>query len=200
MVARKARSTSSDRSFLGQLLSQWTVMLDGALRAVYRGARASWTGLRRLAQGDPMPLTSWGFFWLAVLLLLAGAGARVLLSGSGVSERVPAAVAAGVAVGWAIVRLGMMRLVLGPGKETAARLRGGWSAGTACWIIAISPELAFVAWVVSAAATLLALILLRENRKRATKAIAAAWGVQAAASVIAWWVASGWFAVLLGRV
>jgi hypothetical protein len=175
-------------------------MLDSALQAACRGARAGWAGVRRLAQGDPTPLASRGFFWLAVVLLLAGAGSRVLLSGSGASERIPAAVATVTAIGWAVVRLGVMRLVLGPGEEAAVRRRGGWAAGTTCWAIAISSELAFVAWVVSAAATLLALLLLREDRKRATVAIAWAWGVQAAVSVIAWWVASGWFAVLLGRV
>jgi hypothetical protein len=122
------------------------------------------------------------------LAVLVGAAIGILLSAPGVDRR--AAVLAGLAsIMWAVIRWVAIRLAAPRTlAENPAALRDAVSLGLLAYAIAVTPELRFAAWLISAAVT--GAVLLRRGRARGEVArlVGIAWGVQALV------VAGGWLA------
>lgn len=196
MVARGSSGSRPRRHALSQLLHGWRSALQTVVTATLEAARAARCELGAVVSGDLAPLSRWPYVTLALGCVTGGALARLALAAPG-QDRIAAATAGAAALGWAVGRLGIMTIVLGTDRRSARRTRSAWVAGTVVWAGAVVPLAAFAAWLASGAISYVALGRTGEPAIRARRAIVAAWGIQAAVTLVSWIAVNAWFASLL---
>jgi len=125
---------------------------------------------------------------LGGLAVLVGALGGILLSAPGVDRRV-AALAGLASIMWAGIRWVALRLAAPRTfAENPAALRDAVWTGLLVYAIALTPELRFAAWLISAGVTGGVLIRRGRSRGEVVRSVGIAWGAQALV------VAGGWLA------
>ena len=181
-----------------QIFRWWTDVLGALARPLVAAWQAWATSFTRLRAGELEALGDAPVLALAAFSLLAGGVARVILAAPG-DPRTVAAVASVAAIAWAVVRLGMLFALQPRQGVTREKVLGAWAAGTLVWVIAISPEATFLAWLLSAIVTLAVFERMGVERRYARMAVALAWGLQAAVTAISLVFAGGWAIFASGR-
>lgn len=181
-----------------QIFDWWTRSVGSFLGALTGAWRASVATISRLRAGKLEALGDTVFVSLSVALLFAGAVMRVLRTAPG-DPRTVAAVASAAAVAWAAIRLATLVAMQPARRVGREKLLGGWAAGTVVWVIAVSPELTLVAWLLSAIVTLAVFLRLGVARRYALSAIAVAWGLQALVTTLSLAFAGGWAVMMSSR-
>jgi hypothetical protein len=118
---------------------------------------------------------------LAALALGIGAVGSALANPAGI---LAGALSAAVASAWVIARYPVMRMVYQPGDGFASeQLARSWAMGVLPYLLALTPPLRFLAWLVGAAFAYRTLAA-TGFRRRAARTVAAGFGIEAAVFAI----------------
>lgn len=142
----------------------------------------------------PASLRAQSTTYAGIACVACGALARVAFAAPG--GRVLAIAGSASALLWAAIRLAALALLVRDLRRDDAAVRGAWGVGLAAWAIAWSPILAAIAWAASGFVTLAALEQLGERKPSARRAVAIAWGAQAAFVTAVWLARNAWVALL----
>jgi hypothetical protein len=137
--------------------------------------------------------------WVGGLAVLVGAAVGVALSAPGVDRRV-AALAGLASIMWAVIRWIAIRIAARRTlAENPAALRDAVALGLLVYAFAVTPELRFAAWLISAVVTGGALIGRGRDRGEVVRSVGIAWGVQALVVAGGWLARSALIALLTAR-
>lgn len=195
MVARKEDAEFEHEvevpGALGGLLMLWRRFLTAIVRAARRLVPTASPAERPVLERGWLP-------FLGVVALAAGAAGGIALAPSG-QPRVLALAAGTASILWGMIRWLLMRVVP-QGRSLGARgLAGAWAAGALVYAVALTPELRFAAWAVSAVITWFALRRLALDRRGASWLVGVAWGSQALVVVLSWVATNAYVALLATR-
>jgi hypothetical protein len=146
-----------------------------------------------------LDLRSPGIAWIGGAALLAGSTATIALA-SPLTPRAVAISAAGMSLVWGGMRWALLQVTArGALARDPHAIRGAWAAGSAVWLLGVTPELRVLAWVVSAAVTWVVLERLGGSRRQVAVGVGIAWGAQAFVVIGSWLAKNAIVAILAAR-
>lgn len=199
MVARDPSSGRPEQGFLGRAFSAWRRFLA----RLVRGGADTATSIASTVSADLEEARHEGVPALrGRTIVWAGWGAAVVGSLGAIAlapagEVLAATVAAALGLGWAGVRLWLLRFA-DPLPRDPKGVRGAWALGLCAYILAVTPELGVAAFLVSGTATGVALVRVGADRPMARRAVLFAWGAQAAVMLLAWVARTAYVLLYLG--
>ncbi len=187
-----------EHALIQDIFAWWTALIERAIHWLVSAGQATRATASRLGAGELEALGDTPAVCVAVAGLIAGAVLRVAFSAPG-DARVVSVVAAVAAIAWAAVRLGVMLAMRREGGPSGRTVLAAWAVGTLIWVIAVIPLAALVAWLLSAVAALAVFERSGAKRDYSLRAIAVAWGLQMAVTLVSLIFAGGWAVLLSSR-